>query len=183
MATVKVKGLDQLENKVKKTFKDILDAKAMRTEIGEFLVERIQLEARRGRPLNDTRSLPDLKDSTKRIRQELSKLNPTHPSYQAGRSNVTFTGQLVDALAFRLRADRVIVIRVAKTLRRILQGAISKPKSGIPPNNRQVDRDLRDRGFFMFTVKGVDSEPKIRARINNIVKKYVRRAIKVNFGS
>jgi len=41
---------------------------------------------------------PGLSPSTVKSRQYLSRFNETHPSYQADKSNLTLTGQLLDSL-------------------------------------------------------------------------------------
>jgi len=179
MAKVNIKGIPAVERRIKDTFEKVTESKQMRTEIGEFVVGRIQGEARRARPLNDSRSFPPLKESTKAIRESLSSKNPTHPTFSVNRSNLTFSGQLIDNIVFEL-GRTVISIFVDNTLRRPTVGARDEDNR---KSNREVDRDLRRRGFFLYTAKGIESESRVTKRINNIVKKFVRRAIKINFGS
>lgn len=180
MAKVRIKGIAAVERNIEQTFEKVRSSKQMRNDIGEFVVGRVQLEARRAKPLNDTRSLPDLKDSTKGIRKGLEKLNPTHPTYKANRSNLTFTGQLIDAVTWLIGKPGVIEIEVEDSLRTPIQ---TKSGPGDRESNKDVDADLRKRGFVMYTARGIRSEPKVLKRINNIVKKFIRRAIKVNFES
>jgi hypothetical protein len=182
MAKVNIRGLVALEKNIENTFTKVRESKQMRKDIGEFVVGRIKAEARRTKPLNDSRSFPGLKDSSKSIRKYLAALNPTHPTYKATRSNLTLTGQLINAIVYRLTGKSVLVIEVEDSIRdpyiKNRKGEIGDVKT-----NREVDKDLRKRGFVLYTAKGIDSEPRVGKRINNIVKKYVRRAIKVNFGS
>lgn len=209
MATVKIKGIAAVEKQILDTFDKVKSSKQMNNEIGQFVVGRIQLEARRAKPLNDTRDLPELKESTKFIRANLEELNETHPAYRANRSNLTFTGQLIDAVVFEI-GRQAIEIFVDATRRRPTKGfsfdrrgfrdlgslvregggnqfattAIARNvRDQKVKTNAEVDADLRKRGFFMYTARGIRSEPKVLKRINNIVKKFVRRAIKINFES
>ncbi len=179
MAKVKLKGLPEIEKKIERTFDKVSSSKQMRNEIGEFVVGRIQGEARRGRPLNEQRKFPPLKESTKAIREALASKNPTHPTFSVNRSNLTFSGQLIDNIVFEL-GRKVITIFVDNTLRFPIVGSDDGQNR---KTNREVDRDLRKRGFFLYTAKGIDSNERVGKRINNIVKKFVRRAIKINFGS
>ena len=179
MAKVSIKGIPAVEKEIKKVFGKVTQGRQMRKDIGDFVVTRIQAEARRGKPLNENRSFPPLKDSTKAIRESLSSKNPTHPTFSVNRSNATFSGQLIDSIVFKL-GKTVISIFVENTRRSPIVGATDKSNN---KTNRQVDKDLRERGFEIYTAKGIDSEPRIKKRINNIVKKFVRRAIKVSFGS
>lgn len=179
MAKAILKGLPEVEKNIELTFKKVTENKQMRREIGEFVVGRIQGEARRGRPLNDRGSFPPLKESTKAIREALASDNPTHPTFSVNRSNLTFSGQLIDNIVFEL-GRTVIEIFVDNTRRRPIKG---RSQAENMKTNKEVDAELRKRGFVLYTAKGIDSEPRVGKRINNIVKKFVRRAIKVNFGS
>ena len=60
--------------------------KQMLNEVGTFVVDRVKKETRKGRPYNKATSLPALKESTKRIRQGLAKINTTHPAFQNKKS-------------------------------------------------------------------------------------------------
>ena len=181
MAKVKLKGLGGIEKNIEKTFGKVRTSRAMRDDIGQFLVERVKAEARRAKPLNDTRSFPNLKESTKEIRKALAKTNQTHPTYKANRSNLTLTGQLIDAIIYKLKSGAVISLEIDNNLRRPYVRKNKKPEPA--KTNKQIDKELRERGFELYTAKGIDSEPRILKRINGIVRKYVRRAIKVNFGT
>lgn len=177
MAKVNITGIPEIEKKIEETFGKVTENKQMRKEIGEFVVGRIQGEARRGKPLNDSGTFPPLKESTKIIRQSLATKNPTHPTFSVNRSNATFSGQLIDSIVFEL-GKTVIQIFVDNTRRIPIVGAKDADNN---KTNKEVDKDLRRRGFFLYTAKGIDSNARIGKRINNIVKKFVRRAIKVNF--
>ena len=185
IAKVKITGIPELEKRIEETFGKVRESRQMRTEVGEFLVERIKGEARRGKPLNDDRSFPELRSVTQIIREDLAQQNATHPTFKVERSNITFTGQLVDSLRYLL-LDKKIVIEVPNTRRRKLKskGVIVESQIGIRPalTNKEVDRNLRRLGFDFYTAEGIESEERVLRRINNILKKFVRRAIKINFG-
>lgn len=181
MAQARIKGIPAIKRQVESTFKKVKSSKPMLNEIGTFTVSTVALSARRRKPLNSTKSFPALKDSTKSRRKSDAKYNKTHPAFNATRSNLTFSGQLIDALKFIVSGAGSIIVSVADTIR-----SPRVDKSGKPidagETNAAVDADLRIRGFFLFTQKGLDQDERYRLRLNNIVKKYVRRAIKVNFG-
>jgi hypothetical protein len=50
---------------------------------------------------------PDLSPSTIKSRKYLSAFNETHPSYQADKSNLTLTGQLLDSLRGKYVATKL----------------------------------------------------------------------------
>lgn len=181
MARVNIKGIPEIEKKYRETFKKVRKNKQMLNEVGKFSVDTIAMQARRGKPLNTTQKFPKLKPVSVGIRGHLSRNNTTHPTFKKQRSNLTFTGQLVDALQFTIDSS-VLRVDVEDSLRWPVLKKDGSP-SGKDMTNREVDADLRSRGFRMFTKKGIDSSNRFRLRINNILKKYVRRAIKFNFRS
>ena len=167
------KSLAEKFNKVKLN-------RQMNEEIGEFVVERIKLQARRGKPLNDTGSFPDLKDVSVDIRKALSDVNATHPTFSPARSNITFTGQLINALTFSFnRSEGLIELFVAKTRRNKIRRLVQFGRDPQVVFNQTVDRRLRKRGFKMFTPRGVKMNNSVIKRINNIVKRTLRRALRV----
>lgn len=210
MAKVKINGIAELEADIRSTFKKVRESQQMLKEVGEFTSARIKAEARRGKPLNGTRSFPPLKETSVIIRESLSRTNETHITYKAGRSNLTFTGQLIDAIRYMVTGTKVSIDiedsarapyrtrdRLSKKELGGLRNSIGNLKATSkfvaktrttgqltpPPTNKELDRDLRRRGFVLYTAKGIESDDHVLRRINNIVKKFVRRAIKVNFGS
>lgn len=182
MAKVKISGIPEIERKIEETFGKVRRSPEINKEIGKFVTDRIRFEARRGKPLNVERRFPDLKKSSVSIRTYLAALNPTQVTFKPNRSNTTLTGQLLNAVVYELLPRAGISIFVDKTIRDpyIIN---RKGEIGEVLRNSEVDRELRKRGFEIYTAKGIESEPQILKRINAILKKYVRRAIKANFGS
>lgn len=71
------------------------------TEIGETLVRMNAKNARTGKA-SDGSSFPPLSEKWKEQRGQLSNINKTHLAYSKNRSNVTFTGQLIDGLTYSI---------------------------------------------------------------------------------
>jgi len=176
MPTVKFKNLKKVENSIRSLFGKFIESKQMKQEIGEFVVKRIQFEARRGKPLNDTRSLPDLSPATQSIRKYLQAYNITHPAFRPKKSQLTLTGQLIDAISHTFTQSG-LKIRVMDTLRQpyILN---RKLEMGEVETNSSVDRDLRRRGFYMFTARGVEGDERVMKRVRAIVRKFFRRQLR-----
>ena len=147
----------------------------MNTEIGKFLVSRIQLEARRAKPLNNSRSFPSLKSITKQHRDYLKKFNSTHGAFKSGRSNLTFTGQLIDAITFKVKKG-LVEIFVEKSSRTPYKTGPNSTAKGTPNNNKLAEI-LGKIGFVFMTKKGLESDPQIRKRVNNIVRRFLRRSL------
>jgi len=167
-------------NKVLKSFGKVKKSRQLNKEVAEFIIGRVAGEARRGKPLNDSRKFPKLKDSSVAIRDALKKsgLDKTHPAFTPPFSNVTITGQLVDALTFIFRFG-ALEIFVKKSPRKPYKFKVGKNKEKTP-SNYDLDQELRSRGFKFFTGSGVKKSVQIRKRVNTIVKKALRRAIGVS---
>ena len=177
MASAKLKGVEEVIKNIQETFRKTRESRQMNEEIGKFVRTRLRAEIRRRKPLNNTRSFPELKESTKNIRASRSKNTSTHPTFSENRSNITFSGQLVDAINFEVERGGKVVLRVDSTRRQP-----TFPGEEIK-TNKEVFDDLASRGFVAYTATGIEREPRILQRINSIVKQFLRRAIKVNFGS
>jgi hypothetical protein len=181
LAKVKIRGIEAIQSKIEKMFGDVRTGEQMRNEVGTFVVSKIQLEARRRKPLNDDRAFPELSPKSKGIRKYLGAYNILHPAFKADRSNLTLTGQLIDAITYRLNST-FFTIEVKNDSREPYL-INKKLESSEPITNKQVDANVRALGFELYTASGIKSDPKVMRRIQSILKKYVRRAIKVNFGS
>lgn len=158
-----------------RAFNKVTRSNQLKNEIGEFVVGRIRGEARRGRPLNTRRKFPPLKTMTKANRRYLSNFNRVDPVYQPNFSNLTFTGQLIDAVTFS-KDDRGVTIFVDNTKRKPYKtGPNSSQKN--PPTNQELDGFLRKIGFRLFTSQGVKAEIVIEQRIKQLVLRSLRRAL------
>lgn len=168
----------RLEASFNKKINRVLSDSALLDEVGDFVVERVRFEARRQRPLNSSRSFPDLKDSSIRIRDRLSDFNATTRTYNKNRSNVSFTGQLLDSLTYNVVSSRRVIVIFFKGLRfpyfgpKGLIKLDSKSKS-----NEGVAQQLFERGFVVFDNKGLGDET-FRRRIKNIIRKYIRKNLR-----
>ena len=209
MSKVKITGIPEVEKKIRETFKKVRESEQMLRDIGEFTSERIKAQARRGKPLNDDKTFPALKKTSVAIRETLAETNSTHPTFKPSRSNLTITGQLIDAIKYYVKKKIVFIdiedsprtpyrtrgrlsSKGLKSIRKSIGNLkatskfVAKTKTtgqdSPPPTNKELDADLRTRGFILYTAFGIESDESVMKRINGIVKSYVRRAIKINFG-
>lgn len=172
---VNIKNLDSVLRNTRATFKKVAQDKQMYNEIGVYVTKTVQAKVRTGKPLNNTGAFPALKDTTKKIREKLAKINETHPNFKPSKSNLTFTGQLVNAIGFKFTGRGFITLLVKDSVRRPYYGEYGKT----PPLNSELDKDLRKMGFYMFTARGIDRDKQINKRIKAIALKYLRKALRV----
>ena len=87
---VKIKGVDfsKVSGRVKLQIGRAIKKSNAEEEVTEVLVEEIRKNGIK----------PDLKISTINKRKQDARHNITHSSYRAGKSNLTFSGQLLDSL-------------------------------------------------------------------------------------
>ena len=150
--------------KFKQDFDKSLDSKAMQKEVGEFLVDRIVKQARSRKPMNKSRTLPNLSDKWKTRRGKLSKVNPTHKTYSKNRSNITFTGELLDSITYKFKKKDGFTFFL-KGKHKGYKGL--KGKRGKSVKNSEIAKGLAELGYiFMSKIddKGIERIKKIYIR-------------------
>lgn len=177
-AQVRIKGLKELLKSVDKAFEKTTKNKQMYSDMGVFLTKRIQAQVKVGKPLNDTGKFPPLKNSTKAIRKGLADINHTAPNFKFNKSNLTFTGQLVEAIDYKVTPRTVLEVAVQNTKRIPYTNLDGRQDTTGPKKNSTLDRRLRAMGFIMFTAKGIEKNTKITKRLRSIALKYLRRSLK-----
>ena len=184
MAKTRVKiDRQALENSIRRKLDEVRDEDQLKTEIGLFLTERIRFQARVGKPLNDDGRFPPLKDkntskgglpSTVERREYLSRFNKTDSTFASRRSNLTFTGQLLDGLAFNRVKNGIDLLFKGKR-KPYRTGPKSRERN--PLSNAELDVELRKIGFFAFTKPGIEANRKITRQISRIVSRFLRRKL------
>lgn len=177
--SVKIKGIDEAELSIKEKFLKVKRNRQMLNEIGVMATERMKLQARKGKPLFGDNEVPGSfppgypASSTIRGRKYLEQFNPTHSTYKANRGNLTFTGQLIDALTYEIK-DGLIRYFIADSMRKPYRISPNKFAKKTPTNEELYLLLIDKHPWFAFV--GIDL--KIRKRANNIVRQFLRRALK-----
>lgn len=176
MAKVNLKfNKQRLEADVIKRIESVTDSKELKQEIGLFATDRIRFQARVKKPLNDSGSFPSLKKVTVEQREYLEKFNTTDRTYQSGRSNLTFTGQLLNSVAFKTIRDGIELF-FKGSRRPYKTGPGSRAKK--TPTNEELAEFLSKLGFEVFTKKGIEGDRKFNTQVNRIVRKFLRRSLR-----
>ncbi|MFO0447764.1 MAG: hypothetical protein ACK52I_03580 [Pseudomonadota bacterium] len=166
--------LAKIEADVKKSVEDILAGDALKTEIGEFAVQRVKFEARKGTPLSAS-GFPPLADSTIKNRRYLAKHNNVHPTYKDTRSNLTITGQFLDSLTYVATGALTVVLKFTGEHPRY-NGA--NGPIGRVVKNADLQKWLAEKGFTVFDQTLSEQGPFVN-RIINICRQYIRRGLRV----
>jgi hypothetical protein len=149
--------------------------------IGMESVRLIKGKTRQGFDMsrgNDV-SQPRLKQSTIKQRERISKHTETHDVFDAETSNLTFSGQMLDALEHSVRGDLVFV-EVADSNRRPYSYVPTRGKNKgqqvnvkNTPSNKEVAKFLAEKGR---TFLGLDEQSK--QIIANKIKRLLRGTLK-----
>ncbi len=148
--------------------------------IGKETVKDIQKTARSGISPATGKKFAPLKDSTKKNRGRLSKINNTHSKYSKNRSNLTFTGQLINAVSFAVVpfGDRVeINLFIKATPRKPYKtGKGSRAKN--TPDNATLAGFLETKtgSRAARTILGVTNRQ--QGKIREIIRKHLNLEIK-----
>ncbi len=103
---IKFKNLEQIERKVKQKIEKIIKDRDLLEEIGKYAVDQVKGNVRnRGKDIFGT-SYQGLKESTKKSRKYLAKKNSTHSTYSNGRSNLTLTGETMEAIKHKVSSSK-----------------------------------------------------------------------------
>jgi hypothetical protein len=120
MATVKVKGLSQIQSNIRKFITKELRKKELRQGVGNLVVASIR-----------AKSLGMPATSTRKWRKKYDSLNTTHPTYGRNKINITFTGELLEDLQKNVKSQStggkfVYVIKHSDKLHKKYNGVSGK---------------------------------------------------------
>lgn len=155
-----------------KAIRDKAVSKEVLTEIGETLVRLNRKNARVGKA-GDGSSFPPLSEKWKIQREKLSKVNDPHLAFGRGRSNVTFTGQLVDAIEYKVdESNKSVTVDFSPTTRNQYTGLNGKKIGNPGLTNSELADYFLDRGIKIL---GLNKE--MLDRVNFILTSAIRKLL------
>lgn len=166
---------------LKKTAKKLFANPKIFEKVGRFSIKRIKTVTRDGFSMvtGFKKRLPDLTENSKLRRELLAIINKgAHKDFDPDKSNLTFTGGLLNSLKFTLKKRRFgigFIIKIfpdAGKRRKRLIGLRGKPLE--QKDNLEINRDLEKRGFG-FLGMDKEGESKIREMLTNALKRELRR--------
>lgn len=167
-------SVQNLEKSVKEAFNKVISSNNMLNEIGETVVNDVVDQTR-----NQERSIP-LKSDLKLLKESwlaqkkwLSNSTNTDAAYELGRSNLTFSGQLLNSFTWIINGVGKIKLYFKGT--HDPYTAPTGVKYGKPIENEKLAEYVAKQGRPFVGVR-----PAIRSRINRTVRTYVRRALIVS---
>lgn len=167
-------SIDKLQSNVKDAFKKVIANQNMLNELGQTIVTDVVEQTRNEKsiPLG-MKDLKLLKEKWITRKQRLKSVNPTDEFYEEGKSNLTFTGQLLRALTWFIKGPGKLHIDFDEKVRTPymnLNGEAQKE----PITNKELAKHIAANGRPFVGVR-----PVIKRRLQRIVKDYVKRALVV----
>lgn len=166
----------EIEARIIAAAKEILANADLKKEVGDFAVERLKYQARIRKPFNRFGFFPTLAPSTVNQRRYLGKYNATHPVFKPETSNLTITGEFLDALTWMDEGNAIL--RLGFT-------GMHKPYKGSKGQrisktimNDTLAKYLSEWGYKVFDNSLQDNEQFIR-RIKTICLRYIRRGLRI----
>lgn len=155
-------------SKIEKGFED----KRLLEPVADIAIKDIQRNTKATRGFNksgDRDKLPGISEEWIERRKKLSGTNATTGVYSPRRSNLSFTGQLLDSLKAKFRGRKITIEPTGtRTPYKNLKGGQSSPVE-----NKIVAKGLQDMGFIFL---GVDEKTtkKIKTEITRFIRRLLR---------
>lgn len=176
MAKVKFNEQDirKVEINVRAAFNKVIQNNQMLNEIGGFLVEDIVTQTRNEKSVVDMKDLRLLKESWITKKKWLIKQGTTPDEfYDEGKSNLTFTGQLLRSLKHFVIGPGRIDLKF-EGMHKPYTGKNGKPY-GKQMENQTLAKYVAEQGRPFVGVR-----PAMRLRVIRTVKAYMKRVLIVN---
>lgn len=167
--TVDPKSIESVQANVKRAFDKVIANQKLLNELGETIVKDIRGLNRTGKSPKTGQKHPSLTPYTIKERGKLAETNQTAETYKQEKSNVTFTGQLLDSIESSSNGPGSIIIKAEgdhKQLKGKIIQAIGEKKT-----NDEIITDLKSRGFYVMGIRD-----KLIPRLRKMVIAYIRRA-------
>lgn len=165
--TVKQSDIDKLTKQIKQNIVKIRQVAL--PKIAKEAIKLIKGETRSGFRMENEKGksrFPSLAPSTVNSRNLLRKNNATHPTFSPGRSNVTFSGQLVDAIDFKIKRNGEIDLFIKTTRREAYKKKDGTKQKTKGLTNAKLYTFLAPRGFdfLQLDAKSLDQLGRILRR-------------------
>ena len=171
--TVKTKVKIDL-SKINAKIQDVttkLENKQLLESVARIAIDDIRGNAREGKPFVEGKesSFPSLETKTEKRRKRLATVNTTDRAYSPARSNLTFTGQLLNSLKFSISGLRIKIFPSGtRSPYNYIRGGQSKSVS-----NKIVAQGLAEKGFKFLGI-GEPTERKIRSEIVRTLRRLLK---------
>lgn len=168
------KSLQNVESNIRNAFNKVIKSDQMMREIGTLVVTDVQEQTKKGKSIPSGSKLKPLTSKWKERRKELAKHNSTDADYSPEKSNLTFTGQLLNSIKF--------IIPKPGSIKIFFQGTHEPyaTKNGKGSSRPVANQDIADGQALKQGRPFVGVRPTIERRIGRIIRTYLKRALIVS---
>lgn len=168
------KSVENLDSSIKKAFDKVIRSQAMLNEIGNSITSDIVDQTRnKAKSIPDKSRLASLSKGWIERRKKLSDYNETDSTFAPTKSNLTFTGQLLNALMHKITGIGKLQVGFFDSVHEPYKNKDGK-SIGNPIKNEDLARYVAEQGRPFIGIRDLT-----KRKINRIVRTYVRRALNV----
>lgn len=167
------KTIDKVEADIQAKLKDIVKSPALLSEIADVAIKDIQFQARKGVSTKTDSKFKALSPKWIKQRQKIADATPVHETFKPNRSNITITGQLLDAMSKMLTKSGIA----------IMFKGLHNPyfinrtrKSGLRTVGKKISNDEL-AGYVNEVRPFFNIRETLLPRLKNIVIRYIRRKL------
>jgi phage gpG-like protein len=173
MAKVRIKNTDRIKQSVKEELTKIISDKRLLTDIGVKMLELTQSFNRAGKSPTGKKH-EAISDDWIETKEELRPYNKVSEYYRKGASNLTFTGQLIRSIKFRVESSKATV--VIEPTGKHLGYNLKNNKKTKSISNAKLTEYLKDQGRILL---GFNKQ--IENNLNRVVRVFVNKQIRSRF--
>lgn len=160
---VRIVGLEKLSRRIKLQVGKAIKDSEFEKELLTDLVKEIK----------DNGIEPGLAQSTIRRRDRLATVNPTDAAYSAGKSNLTFTGQLLASLRSKFQASKLVFNFTAVGKHKNYKLLTKKSSTAARPSNSEIFKGQSE--LYGRSLANVFTRDEFRNRLVNKLKQSIKK--------
>lgn len=167
------KTIDAAEASVSAKLNEIAKSPALLSEIAEVAITDIKFQARKGVSTETNSKFKSLSPKWIKQRQKIAQATPVHETFKPNRSNITITGQLLDAMSKMLTKSGIAIVFKGLHNPYFINRV---RKSGIRTVGKKISND--DLSGYVNEVRPFFKiRESLLPRLKNIVIRYIRRKV------
>lgn len=173
-ATVRITGVKGIGNNLKKIARLAVEEKTHLDQLAIVVQKSIVGNARLGRDPNGEK-FKELTESTIERKAKLAKVNETSDFYRKRKSNLTFTGQLLNSFKYKITQSTLTIQFFFEGFRKPYKGLRKEALETLATNKLLAAKLEKDRPFSFISDKTKDVlvnliRRKIRQQLTNFRK-------------
>lgn len=151
----KIKNLNKVIRNLERRFTDFTNDPRELEKAAKVIVRNIKADSREGKGY-DGKSFPSLSPDTVKRRSKLASYNSVSRFFLAGKANVTFVGQTINAIKYAIRGNKIVIFATGK--HSPLKGVRGKKLQGSDAKFSDILKGLAGLGYRIIGVSKKSKE-------------------------